>query len=365
MQFSELRLQPKQDPLLSSFIACSINYDPMKKVIFLLLTLTYTFAQGQNQSDGMTLLANWNPDSLPAHSNGQKYTDLWGYTDCSSNEYAILGSFKGVHFFNINDPANISEVEYFPGGDSTNWRDIKTYKDRAYAVSDNAEEGLMIFDLSDLPNSVNKVYHSDTLFLMAHNIFLDEPNDRLYVVGAANADIMIYDLRNNPDHPQLLAELTLPGGYVHDIYVRDHIAYCSHLALGMNVYDFSDPSNPITLGSMPFYPGKIFNHSSWLTEDGQRLVFCDEKRNTTVKIIDVSDPTDMEVLPKNEFKSTLLAPDFVNSIAHNPYVRDDYVVVSYYHDGIQIFDISDPDTCLLYTSPSPRDRTRSRMPSSA
>ena len=25
----------------------------------------------------------------------------------------------------------------------------------------------------------------------------------------------------------------------------------------------------------------------------------------------------------------------------------------------------DPDNCLLYTSPSPRDRTRSRMPSSA
>jgi len=25
----------------------------------------------------------------------------------------------------------------------------------------------------------------------------------------------------------------------------------------------------------------------------------------------------------------------------------------------------DPDSCLLYTSPSPRDRTRSRMPSSA
>ena len=28
-------------------------------------------------------------------------------------------------------------------------------------------------------------------------------------------------------------------------------------------------------------------------------------------------------------------------------------------------DVEDPDTCLLYTSPSPRDRTRSRMPSSA
>ena len=28
-------------------------------------------------------------------------------------------------------------------------------------------------------------------------------------------------------------------------------------------------------------------------------------------------------------------------------------------------DVKTTDTCLLYTSPSPRDRTRSRMPSSA
>ena len=32
--------------------------------------------------------------------------------------------------------------------------------------------------------------------------------------------------------------------------------------------------------------------------------------------------------------------------------------------GLDIY-ANDPTTCLLYTSPSPRDRTRSRMPSSA
>ena len=32
---------------------------------------------------------------------------------------------------------------------------------------------------------------------------------------------------------------------------------------------------------------------------------------------------------------------------------------------LSIFDKEHKDTCLLYTSPSPRDRTRSRMPSSA
>ena len=37
----------------------------------------------------------------------------------------------------------------------------------------------------------------------------------------------------------------------------------------------------------------------------------------------------------------------------------------YSTDKVETFSIDDNYTCLLYTSPSPRDRTRSRMPSSA
>ena len=36
------------------------------------------------------------------------------------------------------------------------------------------------------------------------------------------------------------------------------------------------------------------------------------------------------------------------------------IFVGLYREGDQV-----PSTCLLYTSPSPRDRTRSSMPSSA
>ena len=36
-----------------------------------------------------------------------------------------------------------------------------------------------------------------------------------------------------------------------------------------------------------------------------------------------------------------------------------------YKNGQNIFAYGAAGTCLLYTSPSPRDRTRSRMPSSA
>ena len=37
----------------------------------------------------------------------------------------------------------------------------------------------------------------------------------------------------------------------------------------------------------------------------------------------------------------------------------------YYDFDLGVDDNGRPRTCLLYTSPSPRDRTRSRMPSSA
>ena len=33
--------------------------------------------------------------------------------------------------------------------------------------------------------------------------------------------------------------------------------------------------------------------------------------------------------------------------------------------NVGVFGFDPPEACLLYTSPSPRDRTRSRMPSSA
>ena len=46
--------------------------------------------------------------------------------------------------------------------------------------------------------------------------------------------------------------------------------------------------------------------------------------------------------------------------ASSAYITSGYTATSQSEDGV-----NDPNSCLLYTSPSPRDRTRSRMPSSA
>jgi choice-of-anchor B domain-containing protein len=296
-------------------------------------------------SHNMTLLGNFHDPSLPSAS-GTRYNDVWGWTDCEQREYAILGSAKYVHFFNIENPASPQQVGFFTGGSTTVWRDMKTFRDRAYAVCDNCNEGLMIFDLSDMPSSVTKTNQTTQFFSSAHNIYIDENAGRLYVAGSNTKSngVIILDLNADPDNPAQIGNPSLPGGYIHDIYVRNHIAYGSSGSNGLWVYNLSNPQNPVLLGTLTDYPQSGYNHSSWLSENGQHLVMADETHNKGIKMVDVSDLSDMTVT--DVFRSALLAPADTASIAHNPFIRDEYVFISYYHDGVQVFDMSNPSNVV-------------------
>jgi choice-of-anchor B domain-containing protein len=292
----------------------------------------------------MDLLGEWSDPSLPYY-NGIIYNDIWGYTDADDNEFAIIGSAKKVHFIDITDPSSIVEVDNFTGGTNSSsiWRDIKTYGKYAYSVADQWSEGLMIFDMGDLPASVTKVYQSNSFFNKAHNIFIDEDHGRLYVLGsnANNSDIIVLDIETDPENPALLGSPNLNGGSIHDAYVRDHIVYVNHGNAGLYVYDMTDASNPIELGNLTGYLNSGYNHSCWLSDDGLTMVFCDETHGRKVKAIDMEDLTDLAVYPSNLFFSNLEGGSPLNSVAHNPIIKGNYVYISYYQDGVQVFDISD------------------------
>lgn len=315
----------------------------MKKLLpVLLFTIAAHLSFGQLPSLNMTLHSQWDPDTLPTAS-GREYNDIWGWVDCSGNEYAIIGSASMVHFFDINDPDNIVELAQFPGGQVTTWRDMKTFKDRAYAVSDNTNEGLMIFDLSNIQDTIIKTYHSTEFFGRAHNIYIDEDNGRLYVAGTntQSSGLIVLDIATNPDNPQLLASVSLAGGgYVHDVYVKDNIAYCSHGYNGYYIWDFGIPAFPVQRASI--VTGG-YNHSSWLTADGNYAIYAEEvPLGQPLGVVDLSDVNNGNIEVVNTFKFPLLAPDHLNNVPHNPFIRGNYLFVSYYHDGVQIFDVSDP-----------------------
>lgn len=319
----------------------------MKRLFWVsaLLSLQLSLPAQSPVSLHMTLQSNWDVDTLP-DAFGFSYNDCWGYTDCLGREYALIGSSGAVHFIDITIPSTPVEVGTFFGGDLTIWRDMKTYRDRAYSVCDACSEGIMVFDLTTLPDTVTKVNQTSAFFGSSHNIFVDTLHGRLYAVGTNTQSngIQVFDIATNPNEPMLLSSIALPGGYVHDVYVRDNIAYCSHGGNGLYVYDFTDPLNPVLLGSLTDYVENGYNHSSWLSPDGEHLVFCDETFNKGVKLADVSDFSDMEVV--DLFRSALQAPADTASVAHNAFIRGNLCFISYYLDGIQVFDISDPENVV-------------------
>ena len=69
----------------------------------------------------------------------------------------------------------------------------------------------------------------------------------------------------------------------------------------------------------------------------------------------------------NNYEQTLaekLAYVFCGGMLSTPQYVAEQVLLDLEHE-VFLSLCSEPKTCLLYTSPSPRDRTRSRMPSSA
>lgn len=312
---------------------------------FLFSILTTITLQAQISSN-MTLLNQYHVDSLPSAS-GVKYNDVWGYLDCTGGEYGILGSASRVHFFDLRDPVNMVEVASFEGGFDAIWRDMKTYHDRAYSVTDGVSEGLMIFDLSGLPDTVSKTYQSSEFFSKAHNIFIDEPNGLLYAVGtdSMNGGLIILDLKTDPDNPTLVSRVNLPAnpntgtGYVHDIYVRDNIAYASHGWLGFFIWDMNDPENPVLLASEDTGG---YNHSSWVSEDGSFAIYAEEvPKGKPLGVVNLENLANELISVDLTFKFPLLDNDDLNT-PHNPFIRGNLLICSYYEDGLQVFDVTDP-----------------------
>ncbi len=332
----------------------------MRLLLFIFIFLTGISLHAQ-QTLNTTLLSRFDPptNNLPSNG-GVQYNDIWGFTSPEGREIAILGNVRYVVFLDVTDPLNVVEVFRHAPGNVSWWRDFKTYKGYAYGVCDDSfcGEGLFIYDLSnfDCTGQITPVGNITAQFTTAHNIFIDEPNDRLYAVGLrSSTDIWVYDLKNDPANPTLITGInfnqvtgTNTDFYVHDIFVRDNIAYCSHGFPGFYIWDVSDLSDPhglsgklptVTLLADGSYNG--FNHSSWVTEDGQYAVNAEEIPSGEDLIsVDLTDLANGNISSATQFSHRLEPTG--SPTPHNPFIRGDMLFLSYYEDGLKVFDFADP-----------------------
>lgn len=315
-------------------------------IVFLLLPY-FLFSQSALNT---SLLSTWTDVANP----GVGYNDVWGYAD-ATGEYAIIGSRSHVNFVNITNPTQPSTVTTFAGGNTTTWRDIKTYDHYAYSVCDACSEGLHVFDLSTLPNAATHVNQITTHFGNAHNIYISD--GRLYAVGmAGTADLMIFDLISDPVNPVLLASVDLDiiqntGAdqfYIHDIFVSNGIAYGSHGYTGYFIWDVSDPTNVSLIADNDFGG---YNHSSWISESGEYAYVAEEvPRGLPMQVVDLTSMTSGSISSQGTFIDNLrpVGTNQLNVTHHNPFVHNDMLYISNYEDGVKIYDIRDPLNPVLY-----------------
>ena len=319
----------------------------MKKLILILFAAA-TF-QLIAQTEG-TLLGTWSDASLVGTAQyDNTYNEVWGYA-INGQEYAIIGSTAGTHFINVTDPSNPVEEHFLAGasaGDHIIHRDYHDYNGYLYAAAgEGSTSTLQIIDMSDLPTSISVPYDSNESFVTSHNIFIDEDRGILYGLAMQGGTPGYSALRlidiNDPLNPTFLAEYnSLAGvsfGHVHDAYVRNGKGFFNCGNDGLAIVDFTDPMNPIGLGSMTSYPQSGYNHSGWANDACTHYFFADETWGTALKSVNISDPTDLEVNTLFDAESSA-----GSSIAHNQIVACNILYSSYYYDGIQAWDITDPE----------------------
>ncbi|MBL4705504.1 MAG: choice-of-anchor B family protein [Flavobacteriales bacterium] len=305
----------------------------MRTSITIFILFLSFFATGQN-SRNVSILNRWDGAWVDTNNSGVKYNEVWGFVQ-GGEEYAVMGSVNGAHFFPLTKDDDLVEVGFVAGNFQGNviHRDYHDYKGYLYAVADQAPGTLQIIDLQYLPDSVSKVYDSDTTINVAHNVFIDSSSGLMYACDPPGTGMKVFSLAD-PLNPVLVYD-HISFSYVHDVYARNDTAYLASGSDGLWIYDFSTPSSPVNLGSLTSYPEQGFNHSGWLSEDGKTYIMADETEGKKLKVVDVSDLSDINI------HSIFGTEWWDRTVPHNVMFINDLAYISYYNDGLQIFDIRD------------------------
>lgn len=270
-------------------------------------------------------------------------TDVWGYVAPDGTEYGLVGLPTGVSIVNLADPANPVESDFVEGIRSF-WRDIKVWDQYAY-VSNEDGNGIAVIDLSNLPGEVTSTNWTPNIpelggtLSSVHNIWIDE-HGFLYISGAnINGGAVIFADLSDPANPQHVGQVSI--NYSHDVYVRDNKMYSSDIDAGvLSITDVTDKSNPILLATQP--TPNNYTHQAWLSDDSKYVFTNDEVNDGKIAAYDIQDLSDIKLL------DTYRPYETINTgvIPHNLFVWNNWVVISYYTDGVILLDATRPENLV-------------------
>jgi choice-of-anchor B domain-containing protein len=308
----------------------------MRKLIFILLLSGMTCAATAQLN--MTLKSQKTYTTTIA--------SLWGWHDGAGKEYALVGAYNGLSIVDVTNPFSPVELQFITTQPS-NWHEIKTWQHYAYVVNESGG-GMLIVDLSGLPGTVSYVYDyfggyipdsTGHYFHTAHTVTIDEFG-YMWLNGQGGGGAFVFNLNTDPMNPELVGlPIHYNMIYIHDCYVRNNIMYTADIYNGdVRILDVTDKANPVLL-AIEGTPWN-FTHNTWLSDNSQVLYTTDEVSGSYVVAYDISNLGNITELDR--FTSL----PGTGSVPHNVHVKNDYLVIAHYRDGVVIADANRPSNLI-------------------
>jgi hypothetical protein len=162
---------------------------------------------------------------IPGVTSSPGGNNVWGWTYGNGREFALMGLSTGTAFVEITDPVNPVYIGILPAHNLaySTWRDVRTYANHAFIVSEATSHGMQVFDLTLLLNVIASsmpVRFSATArytgFSTAHTIAINEATGMAYAVGTNTYAGGLHMVNiTNPTNP------VLAGGYGGDGYTHE------------------------------------------------------------------------------------------------------------------------------------------------
>ena len=268
-------------------------------------------------------------------------SDLWVHGGNAYTGTLRCRSLCGnvMYVWDIGDPSQPSLVDsVFVDAETVN--DVKVRSDGNLAVithegSADGLNGITLLDLSDPAHPTVITRFTEQLEEGVHNVWIDGD----YVYAASDGrPLRIIDI-SQPDAPQIAASFYAGSSLVHDVYVRDGLAFVSHWGVGLVILDVGNgvlggsPTNPVEVSRIDL-SGET--HNAWYWPEA-KYVFVGEEDFAKPGIVHVVDVTEMA----SPVEVATYAVDGIDP-AHNFWVDEaaGILYVGYYSNGVRAVDVS-------------------------
>lgn len=295
--------------------------------------------------------------------------DLRVFTGVDGRDYAYLGTAESnaLLVFDITDPARPVLTDSITT-DARYVLDVKVNEDATIGVfsregAANRANGIAILDLSDPAHPTVVSEYTETVPGGVHNTYFD--GNHIYATHDGDGALHIIDV-SDPANPREVAEwhTDTPGRYLHDLYVKDGIAYLAYWQDGLIILDVGgagkggSPDNPVFVGQLKYNAPALYGpggggprgtHSVYV--DGNRAYVGDEvfpavfditqpiEPRGYIHIVDISDLENPREISRYE------VPE---SGAHNHWVEDGQLYSAYYQGGVRVVDVTGDTRGNLY-----------------